>query len=125
MIKKLHRIWDCQKYNNQRKPWRKLKWACRERKGRGRFRVLLCLLLCMEAAVFFVSYSGSLQKQIKSLVSFQREEQIVLSPGGRQGGGAQKEKEILERGFSFDWKEGRFRLWQKVERPVTLRESGN
>ena len=108
-----------QRYNNKRKkPWRSLKKAFPHKVGLIiSLRKGLLLLLLLEAAVFFLPYGETIVSNAHEFLPVRREveekeERLVEAFWGRKTG------ETNEQGITVEWKEGRVKLWQKVERVI-------
>ncbi|HCD45274.1 MAG TPA: hypothetical protein DEQ64_16385 [Lachnoclostridium sp.] len=108
-----------QRYNDKRKkPWRSLKQAIPYKEDlKIRLRKSLLVLILLEAAVFFLPYGVTIAGNAHEFLPVNREaeaekEPLVEAFWGRKTG------ETKEQGFSVDWKEGRVKFWQKVERVI-------
>lgn len=108
-----------QRYNNKRKkPWRSLKQVIPPREGLiTPLRKGLLLLTLLEAAVLFQPYGEAIASNAHGFLPVLREaeakeERSVEAFWGRKTG------ESKEQGISVEWKEGRVKFWQKVERVI-------
>ncbi len=108
-----------QRYNNKRKkPWRSLKKAIPHKEGLIiSLRKGLLLLILLEAVVFFLPYGETIISNAHEFLPVRRvaeakEERLVEAFWGRKTG------EINEQGITVEWKEGRVKFWQKVERVI-------
>jgi hypothetical protein len=108
-----------QRYNNKRKkPWRSLKTAIPHKEGLTiSLRKGLLLLILLEAAVFFLPYGETIASNAHEYLPVRREaeaeeERLVEAFWGRKTG------ETKEQGITVEWKEGRVKFWQKVERVI-------
>ncbi|MFV0239005.1 MAG: hypothetical protein ACK5H4_03055 [Lacrimispora sphenoides] len=108
-----------QRYNNKRKkPWRSLKQAIPQKEGLNiRLRKGLLLVILLEAAVFILPYGETFASNPHEFLPFHKEaevhqESFIEAFWGRKTG------ETKEQGLSVDWKEGKVKLCQKVERVI-------
>ncbi len=109
-------IFRIQRYNKKRKPWRQFRWAVKKKGIRKRsIGAWLFLLACLEAAILVPEYGQAILHGTRSLFSVSREMKLETEKDYLYDGNAGETK---ERGFSLDWKDGKVKLWQKVERVV-------
>jgi len=108
-----------QRYNNKRKkPWRSFKKVIPHKEGlTNSLRKGLLLLILLEAAVFFLPYGETIASNAHEYLPVRREaeaeeERLVEAFWGRKTG------ETKEQGITVEWKEGRVKFWQKVERVI-------
>jgi len=105
-------------YQKRKKPWRNLKQAIPDKEGLNlRLRKGLLLLILLEAAVFILPYGETFVSNPHEFLPVYREaevnkESLVEAFWGRKTG------ETKEQGLSVDWKEGKVKFWQKVERVI-------
>ena len=103
-------------YNKKRKPWRNYGWTEKKKSSsRPMARMCLCLMVCLEAAVLFPRYEQTILHETQSLFSVSRETQLETERDTLYDG---KAGETKEQGFSLDLKDGKVKLWQKVERVI-------
>ncbi len=108
-----------QRYNNRRKkPWRSLKQAIPHMEGLNiRLRRGLLLLILLEAAVFILPYGETFVSNPPEFLPVYREAEVIKESWAESFWG-RKTGETKEQGLSVDWKEGKVKFWQKVERVI-------
>lgn len=109
-------LFKIQRYNNKRKPWRQFRWAVKKKiSRRPGIGTWLILLACLEAAVLIPGYGQAILHETRSFFTVSRNMKLETEKDYIYNGDAGETK---ERGFSLDWKDGKVKLWQKVERVV-------
>lgn len=109
-------LFRIQRYNNKRKPWRQLRWAVKKKGSRRPgIGAWLFLLACLEAAIVIPGYGQAILNETRSFFTIGREMKLETEKDYLYHGDAGETK---EHGFSLDWKDGKVKLWQKVERVV-------
>ncbi len=112
----IYKIYRVYWYNNTRKPWRKVHLIAYKRK---RFLYLsrLCLLLFvfLEATILIPRYKDDVLFYTKYLFSVNQELELESQSNDTNRG---NEGETKENGFFLDLKEGKVKIWKKVERVV-------
>ncbi|WP_312428670.1 hypothetical protein [Lacrimispora sp.] len=108
-----------QRYNNKRKkPWRSLKQAVPYKGGLNiRLRKGLLLLILLEAAVFILPYGETFASNPLEFLPVYREAEVNMESFAETFWG-RKTGETKEQGLTVDWKEGKVKFWQKVERVI-------
>ena len=105
-----------QLYNNKRKPWRQFRWTVKKMSSRSpRIVAVLFLLAGLEAAFLIPGCGQAILSETRSLFAVSREMELKMEKGYPYSVDAGETK---EHGFSLDWKDGKVKLWQKVERAV-------
>lgn len=113
---KKHRIY-C--YNHRRKPWRRVHLIADKNKGfLYSARLCLFLLLFLEAVILVPRYREDIFFYSRFLVSFNQELELEAKKHDSYQG---DEGESKESGFFLDLKEGKIKLWKKVERSLYLK----
>lgn len=106
-------------YNNRRKPWRSVHLTAD--KGKGLLysaRICLILLVFLESVILFPKYEKDILYYSRFLFSMNQELELETKDHGLNSG---KEGESKENGFFLDLKEGKVKLWKKVERSAFLK----
>jgi hypothetical protein len=108
-----------QRYNNKRKKsWRSLKQAIPKKEGLNiRLRKGLLFLILLEVAVLILPYGETFASNPHEFLPVYKEVEVhqksfIEAFWGRKTG------ETKEQGLSVDWKEGKVKFWQKVERVI-------
>ncbi|RKD29347.1 hypothetical protein [Lacrimispora algidixylanolytica] len=104
------------RYNNTRKPWRKVQLIAYKKKCFLYFvRLCLLLLVFLEASVLIPRCKEDLLFYTKYLFSINQELELQTKSNDTNRG---NEGETKENGFFLDLKEGKVKIWKKVERVV-------
>lgn len=107
------------RYNDKRKkPWRNLKRAVLNKKDQKTgLRKGILVLLLLEAVVLFLNYGDTIADHTYEFLPVRREskgkEELLADDFWDRTTG-----ETKEQGVSVDWKEGKVKLWQKMERVI-------
>jgi hypothetical protein len=103
-------------YNNARKPWRRVHLTAYKSKSFLYFaRMCLLLIAFLEASILVPRYKDDLLFYTRFLFSVNQELELeTKSDDSNRGNGG----ETKENGFFLDLKEGKVKIWKKVERVV-------
>lgn len=103
-------------YNHTRKPWRKVHLIAYKRKS-FLYLARLCLLLLvfLEASILIPLYKDDILFYTKFLFSINQELELETKNNDTN---RENEGETKENGFFLDLKEGKVKIWKKVERVI-------
>lgn len=101
-------------YNNTRKPWRKVHLiACKRKHFLYFTRLCLLLFVFLEASILIPRYKDEILFYTRFLFSVNQELELQTKSYDSNSG---NEGETKENGFFLDLKEGKVKIWKKVER---------
>lgn len=103
-------------YNHTRKPWRSVHLIEYKRKHFLYFtRLCLLLFVFLEASILVPRYKDDILFYSRFLFSMNQELELETQSNDSNRG---NEGETKENGFFLDLKEGKVKIWKKVERVV-------